>query len=110
MAVLLSAPNRFIESHENSIKDRIREILAENKDQNIKLQNWKEKANSANESINRQTELVETSVIKMRNLEDDKSCLEVKIHKLETELTNCELTKESLRRDKQTVTKLYFFN
>ncbi|KAF7992782.1 hypothetical protein HCN44_005126 [Aphidius gifuensis] len=104
LAVLLSAPNRFIESHENSIKDRIREILAENKDQNIKLQNWKEKANSANESINRQTELVETSIIKMRNLEDDKSCLEAKIHKLETELTNCELTKESLRRDKQTFT------
>lgn len=33
MAILLSTPNRFVESHENAIKDRMREILAENKDQ-----------------------------------------------------------------------------
>ncbi|CAD1480980.1 unnamed protein product, partial [Heterotrigona itama] len=33
LAMLVSGPNRFIESHENVIKDRIREILAENKDQ-----------------------------------------------------------------------------
>lgn len=33
LAILVSGPNRFVESHENAIKDRIREILAENKDQ-----------------------------------------------------------------------------
>lgn len=33
LAILVSGPNRYVESHENSIKDRIREILAENKDQ-----------------------------------------------------------------------------
>lgn len=33
LAILLSTPSRFVESHENVIKDRIREILAESKDQ-----------------------------------------------------------------------------
>lgn len=32
IAILLSAPSRFVESIESSIKDRIREILIENKD------------------------------------------------------------------------------
>lgn len=35
LAILVSTPNRFVESHENAIKDRIREILADNKDQSI---------------------------------------------------------------------------
>ena len=38
----------------------------------------------------------------MRNLEEERSHLESKVHKLESELTSCELSKESLRRDKQT--------
>lgn len=33
LAILVSGPNRFVESHENAIKDRVREILAEHKDQ-----------------------------------------------------------------------------
>lgn len=37
LAVLVSGPNRFVESHENAIKDRIKEILAENKDQALVL-------------------------------------------------------------------------
>jgi hypothetical protein len=35
LAILVSAPNRFVESHENAIKDRIREIVADNKDQSL---------------------------------------------------------------------------
>lgn len=58
------------------------------------------------DSTNRQCELVETSMIKMRNLEEDRANLEAKIHKLESELTSCELTKESLRRDKQSVSNI----
>ncbi|KAK0089653.1 hypothetical protein PV325_006076 [Microctonus aethiopoides] len=104
LAILISTPNRFVESHENSIKDRIREILAENKDQILKIQSLKEKVGAASDSANRQSELVETSMIKMRNLEEDRAALEAKVHKLESELTSCELTKESLRRDKQNFT------
>lgn len=37
LAILLSNPNRFVESHENAIKDRIREIIADNKDQAVVL-------------------------------------------------------------------------
>jgi len=35
VAILVSTPNRFVESHENAIKDRIREILADSKDQSL---------------------------------------------------------------------------
>ncbi|KAL2740257.1 coiled-coil domain-containing protein 170 isoform X3 [Vespula squamosa] len=104
LAILLSTPSRFVESHENAIKDRIREILAESKDQALKIQNLREKVNATTESANRQSEMLETSMMKMRHLEEERSSLEAKIHKLEAELTSCELTKESLRRDKQTFT------
>ncbi|XP_029679120.1 coiled-coil domain-containing protein 170 [Formica exsecta] len=102
LAILVSTPNRFVESHENAIKDRIREILADNKDQSIKMQNLREKVNVATESANRQSELVESTMMKVRSLEDERAALETKIHKLESELTSCELSRESLRRDKQT--------
>lgn len=32
LAIMLSTPSRFVESLEGSIKDRIREVLTENKD------------------------------------------------------------------------------
>lgn len=32
LAIMLSTPSRFVESLEGSIKDRIRELLTENKD------------------------------------------------------------------------------
>ncbi|XP_034950861.1 coiled-coil domain-containing protein 170 [Chelonus insularis] len=102
LAILVSTSNRFVESHENSIKDRIREILADHKDQTLKIQSLKEKLSSVTESANRQSELVENTMIKLRNLEEDRTALETKIHKLESELTSSELSRESLRRDKQT--------
>ncbi|XP_050574384.1 coiled-coil domain-containing protein 170 isoform X5 [Bombus affinis] len=101
LATLVSGPNRFVESHENVIKDRIREILAENKDQALTIQKLRDKVNAATESTTRQGELIETTVAKMRNLEDERSDLGNKVRKLETELTDCELSKESLRREKQ---------
>ncbi|KAH0552456.1 coiled-coil domain-containing protein 170 isoform X2 [Cotesia glomerata] len=104
LAILVSTPNRFVESHENSIKDRIREIIAENKDHILKIHSLKEKLNGMSESSNRQSELLESSMMKIRSLEDDRASLESKVHKLESELTSCELTKESLRRDKHSIT------
>ncbi|XP_076297051.1 coiled-coil domain-containing protein 170 [Lasioglossum baleicum] len=101
LAILVSGPNRFVESHENAIKDRVREILAENKDQALNIQTLREKVNTATDSSNRQSELIETTVSKIRNLEEDRSCLESKIRKMESELTSCELSKEALSRDKQ---------
>lgn len=35
IAILLSLPTRFVEAHESTIKDRIREILSENKDKTV---------------------------------------------------------------------------
>lgn len=35
LAILVSTPSRFVESHENAVKDRIREILADHKDQSL---------------------------------------------------------------------------
>lgn len=35
IAILLSLPTRFVEAHETTIKDRIREILSDNKDKTV---------------------------------------------------------------------------
>lgn len=35
IAILLSLPTRFVEAHESTIKDRIREILSDNKDKSV---------------------------------------------------------------------------
>ncbi|EGI59149.1 Coiled-coil domain-containing protein C6orf97 [Acromyrmex echinatior] len=102
VAILVSTPSRFVESHENAIKDRIREILADNKDQLLKIQSLREKVNTATESTNRQSELVESTMMKVRSLEEERAAQETKIHKLESELTSSDLSRESLRRDKQT--------
>ncbi|KYM77317.1 Coiled-coil domain-containing protein C6orf97 [Atta colombica] len=102
VAILISTPSRFVESHENAIKDRIREILADNKDQLLKIQSLREKVNTATESTNRQSELVESTMMKVRSLEEERAAQEAKIHKLESELTSSDLSRESLRRDKQT--------
>lgn len=69
-----------------------------------KIQGLRDKVNVATESTNRQSELVESTMMKVRSLEDERAALEAKIHKLESELTSSELSRESLRRDKQTVT------
>lgn len=42
-------------------------------------------------------------MMKVRSLEEERAGLEAKIHKLDSELTSSELSRESLRRDKQTV-------
>lgn len=34
-AILLSLPTRFVEAHESTIKERIREILSESKDKTV---------------------------------------------------------------------------
>ncbi|XP_076766392.1 coiled-coil domain-containing protein 170 [Xylocopa sonorina] len=102
LAMLVSSPNRFVEPDENGIKDRIREILAENKDQSLSIRNFREKASAMTESANRQCELIEATVAKMRNVESERSSLESKVRKLESGLAECELSKESLRRDKET--------
>ena len=72
-----------------------------------KIQTLKEKVCGVSESANRQSELVEVSMMKVRSLEDERASLEAKIHKIESELTDCELTRESLRRDKQTVSSIH---
>ncbi|EFN78420.1 Coiled-coil domain-containing protein C6orf97 [Harpegnathos saltator] len=64
LAILVSTPSRFVESHENAVKDRVREILADHKDQALKIQSLREKVNSATESTNRQSELVESTMMK----------------------------------------------
>ncbi|XP_048505346.1 coiled-coil domain-containing protein 170 isoform X4 [Athalia rosae] len=102
LAILVSNPNRFVESHENSIKDRIREILTENKDYQLKIQALRDKLSVAHETTNRQTEMTDSSMLQIRSLEEERVALANKIHKLESELTSCELSRESLRRDKQT--------
>lgn len=61
--------------------------------------------NAATESTTRQSELIEATVAKMRNMDTERSELEGKVRKMEAQLTDCELAKERSRRDKQTVYK-----
>lgn len=69
------------------------------------IQNLRDKVNAATESTTRQSELIEATVAKMRNMDTERSELEGKVRRMEAQLTDCELAKERSRRDKQTVYK-----
>ena len=42
-------------------------------------------------------------MMKIRNLEEERSALEAKYRKVESELSSCELSRDALRREKQNV-------
>ncbi|XP_039285474.1 coiled-coil domain-containing protein 170 [Nilaparvata lugens] len=103
LAILLSTPVRFVESHESCVKERIREIICENQDKSAQVENLKDKIASLNSQLNRNLESADMMTLKLRNLEEDKAVLESRLGKAEVELTACDVTKESLRRDKSIV-------
>ncbi|CAG9578735.1 unnamed protein product [Danaus chrysippus] len=100
IAILLSLPTRFVEAHESTIKDRIREILSENKDKTAQLEALREKLGVECQQLGRTTHLHEQATTRVRILEDERNMLETKVHKLETELTALEMSRDNLRKDK----------
>ncbi|KPI92849.1 Coiled-coil domain-containing protein C6orf97 [Papilio xuthus] len=100
IAILLSLPTRFVEAHESTIKDRIREILGENKDKSLQLEALRDKLGMESQQLSRSAHLHEQANTRVRILEDERNMLETKVHKLESELNAMEITKDGLRKDK----------
>ncbi|XP_063621002.1 coiled-coil domain-containing protein 170 [Cydia splendana] len=100
IAILLSLPTRFVEAHESTIKDRIREILSDNKDKTVQIDALREKLGMESQQYNRAAHAHDQAATRVRVLEDERNMLEGKVHKLEAELAALELTRDNLRKDK----------
>ncbi|XP_028032532.1 coiled-coil domain-containing protein 170 isoform X2 [Bombyx mandarina] len=99
-AILLSLPTRFVEAHESTIKERIREILSESKDKTVQIEALRDKLNMESQQLGRTAHLHDQATTRVRILEDERNMLEAKVHKLESELNAMELSRDSLRKDK----------
>ncbi|KAB0799166.1 hypothetical protein PPYR_07046 [Photinus pyralis] len=102
VALLLSTPTRFVDSIEEAIKDRIRDLLADNRDKSTHIESLKEKLTHESQQLIRQISLNDQANIRIKSLEEDKAHLEHKIYKVDTELNTCEVSREGLKRDKST--------
>ncbi|XP_047990808.1 coiled-coil domain-containing protein 170 [Leguminivora glycinivorella] len=100
IAILLSLPTRFVEAHETTIKDRIREILSDNKDKTVQIDALREKLGMESQQLSRAAHAHDQASTRVRILEDERNMLEGKVHKLEAELAAIELTRDNLRKDK----------
>ncbi|XP_022815152.1 coiled-coil domain-containing protein 170 isoform X2 [Spodoptera litura] len=100
LAILLSLPTRFVEAHESTIKDRIREILSDNKDKSVQIDALRDKLNMESQQLGRTAHLHDQATTRVRILEDERNILEAKLHKLEAELNAQELSRDNLRKDK----------
>nr|XP_026500703.1 coiled-coil domain-containing protein 170 isoform X1 [Vanessa tameamea]XP_026500714.1 coiled-coil domain-containing protein 170 isoform X1 [Vanessa tameamea] len=100
IAILLSLPTRFVEAHESTIKDRIREILSDYKDKSVQLEALREKLGMESQQLGRTAHLHDQATTRVRILEDERNMLETKVHKLESELNAMELSRDNLRKDK----------
>ncbi|XP_063361925.1 coiled-coil domain-containing protein 170 isoform X3 [Cydia amplana] len=100
IAILLSLPTRFVEAHESTIKDRIREILSDNKDKTVQIDALREKLGMESQQLSRAAHAHDQAATRVRVLEDERNMLEGKVHKLEAELAALELTRDNLRKDK----------
>ncbi|KAE8750207.1 hypothetical protein FOCC_FOCC003015 [Frankliniella occidentalis] len=102
LAIMVSSPSRFVESTEGCIKERIREILSDNKDLVVQMDTLRDKACGLQQQLGRQSEIAESASCRARVLEEDKAILESRLHKVESDLTACDVAREALRRDKCT--------
>ncbi|CAH0581308.1 unnamed protein product [Chrysodeixis includens] len=100
IAILLSLPTRFVEAHETTIKDRIREILSDNKDKSVQIDALRDKLGMESQQLGRTAHLHDQANTRVRILEDERNMLEAKVHKLESELNTIELSRDNLRKDK----------
>nr|CAI5855773.1 unnamed protein product [Callosobruchus analis] len=102
LAIILSTPSRYVDSIETSLKDRIHEILDENKEKTAQLEALREKLNHETQQLSRHISMCDQANQRIRCLEEEKSHLEARLHKADTEITACELHRDGLKRDKAT--------
>ncbi|BES94406.1 coiled-coil domain containing 170 [Nesidiocoris tenuis] len=100
LAILLSTPVRFVEAHESSIKEKVRDLINEAKDKSAQVENLHEKVLTLRDQVGRLEEQRAEDVRRIKDLQEDKLVVESRLHKAEVELTNCNAVKEGLRRDK----------
>ncbi|XP_025831526.1 coiled-coil domain-containing protein 170 [Agrilus planipennis] len=100
MSMLLSTPSRFVESIESSIRDRIRELINENRDKHAQVESLTEKLLHESQQLSRQISLNDQANARIRSLEEEKNHLENRLHKLDSELNVCEHSREGLKRDR----------
>ena len=63
----------------------------------------KEKFSHESSQLTRNVSMLEQANAKHRALEEDKCHLELKLHKLDGEFGECEMSRDNLKRDKATV-------
>ncbi|CAH1160270.1 unnamed protein product [Phaedon cochleariae] len=102
LAIMLSTPSRFVDSLEEVIKDRIHEILDDNKDKSAQLEAFREKLNQESQQLSRHVSLYDQAMSRIRSLEDEKNHLEARLHKADAEASACEISIDGLKRDKST--------
>ncbi|KAG8286374.1 hypothetical protein J6590_061594 [Homalodisca vitripennis] len=100
LAIMLSTPCRFVESQECAVKDRIRELLSDNKDKSSQVDHLRDKVAALSSQLHRVQESLDLANARARNLEEDKNALDTRLHSTEAQLSSCEAVKENLRRDK----------
>lgn len=67
------------------------------------IESLREKLTEETQQLNRQLSLYDQASAKIRALEEEKAHLEARVHKLDAEVSTCELSREGLKRDKTTV-------
>lgn len=67
------------------------------------LESLRDKLNHESQQLSRQISLYEQATARIRVLEDEKNHLEARLHKADAEISACELSRDGLKRDKNTV-------
>ncbi|KAK6640483.1 hypothetical protein RUM44_012178 [Polyplax serrata] len=102
LAIALSTPTRFVGSTEDEIKNGIKAIVQESKEKALQIETLKENVNYLNGQMAKKTEMDDESNHRMRILQEEKCLLETRLSKLEEDLHNSNVARESLRTDKAT--------
>ncbi|KAI4463609.1 tsec-2-related [Holotrichia oblita] len=100
---MLCTPGHFVETCETAIKDRIRELITENKDKCAQIEAMREKLAHDSAQLDRHVSMCEQANARIRALEEEKCHLESRLRKADAEINSCEMSREGLKRDKSTV-------
>ncbi|XP_056648311.1 coiled-coil domain-containing protein 170 [Diorhabda sublineata] len=102
MAILLSTPARFVDSTETTIKERIHEVMNDNNEKTSQIERLREKLTVESQQLSRYVSLYDQATEKIRSLEEEKTHMDAQLHKADTEINACEISRDALIRDKTT--------
>ncbi|CAH0746929.1 unnamed protein product [Bemisia tabaci] len=100
LAIMLGTPTKFCEASELSIKERIRDLLGENKDKSSCIESLRDKLCFVHDQLAKKTELWEEMNTRVRILEEEKAVSGSKLNHLENEIRTLEAVKDKLQTDK----------